>query len=339
MSAPRSRPAFPLTDCSDTRMTATSQRPESRGLRSQWRRAWSTRKAGSSQLSAPLRQSLEREYGDLGHLRTVGTRPPLREYFTELWDRRHFIWAGARGEALTRYSNERLGVFWHLLRPVLDAAFYWLIFGVVLQLSRGMDNYVAFVLVGVFMFQLSSRAISGGTTLIRGSKAMIRAFAFPRAALAASDVLRELMSAFPGIIIMLIGIVAIPPHELPTASWSLFPVILLLHTALNLGFTLFFGWFGSVMPDLAQTMNFVSRFLMYGSAVLFPIERFALHPTALAIIQANPIYVVLDMYRTVLNDGAVPSIEQWSLLGMWALGTLAVGFVLFWWNEESYGRE
>lgn len=320
-------------------MTSTSQRPGPRGLRSQWRRAWTTRKTGANSLSPELRAELAERYGDLSHLRTVGTRPPLREYFTELWDRRHFIWAGARGEALTRYSNERLGAFWHLLRPLLDAAFYWLIFGVVLQLSRGMDNYVAFVLVGVFMFQLSSRAISGGTTLIRSSKSMIRAFAFPRAALAVSDVLRELMSALPAIGIMFVGIMAIPPHELPSATWSFFPIILLLHTMLNLGFTLFFGWFGSVMPDLAQTMNFVSRFLMYGSAVLFPIERFVQDETARAIVKANPIYVVLDMYRTVLNEGAVPSADQWLALSAWALGTLVVGFTLFWLDEERYGRE
>lgn len=320
-------------------MTSTSQRPESRGLRTQWRRAWSTRKAGADQLSVPFKNGLEQQYGDLRHLRRVGTRPPLQEYFTELWDRRHFIWAGARGEALTRYSNEHLGVFWHVLRPMLDAAFYWVIFGVILQLSRNMDNYVAFVLVGVFMFQLSSRAISGGTTLIRGSKAMIRAFAFPRAALAVSDVLRELVSAIPAMLIMLVGIMAIPPHELPSASWSFFPVILLLHTSLNLGFTLFFGWFGSVMPDLAQAMNFVARILMYGSAVLFPIERFVTDPTALAIVQANPIYIVLDMYRTVLNHGAVPSLEQWIWLCSWAFGMLVIGFVLFWWDEERYGRE
>lgn len=320
-------------------MTSPSQRAESRGLRTQWRRAWSTRQAGATFLTPSLRQQLQREYGDLSHLRRVGTRPPLREYFTELIDRRHFIWAGARGEALTRYSNERLGVLWHVLRPMLDAAFYGVIFGIVLQMSRGMDNYVAFVIIGIFMFQLSSRAISGGATLIRNSKAMIRAFAFPRATLAVSDLLRELMSSMPAIGVMLAAIMVIPPHELPSASWSLFPVILALHSLMNLGFILFFGWLGSVLPDLAQAISFATRILMYASAVIFPIERFLDHPGVLAVVQANPIYVVLDMYRTVLIAGAVPAGESWLMLCGWAFGTFIVGFCIFWWNEERYGRE
>lgn len=320
-------------------MSRTAPRTPSRGLRSQWRRAWSTRQAGAQLLTPAMRARLEADYGDLSQLRRVGSRPPLREYLTELWDRRHFIWAGARGEALTRYSNERLGMAWYIIRPILDAAFYWVIFGLVLQMSRGMDNYIAFVIIGVFMFQLSSRAITSGASLIRSSKAMIRAFAFPRATLAASLVLRDVLTSLPAIGVMLVMIVAIPPHELPSAVWSFFPVVLLLHTTMNLGFALLFGWLGSVMPDLAQAMSFATRVLMYGSAVIFPIERFVTHPTALAVVQANPVYVVLDMYRTVLIDGAVPTADQWIILGGWAAGLLLVGFVLFWWNEERYGRE
>ncbi len=320
-------------------MTSTSQRPESRGLRTQWRRAWSTRQAGASVLSPELRQKLQQAYGDLTHLRRVGSRPPLREYFTELWDRRHFIWAGARGQAITRYSNERLGMLWHIIRPMLDAVFYGVVFGLLLEISRGMDNYVAFVIIGVFMFQLTARAISNGASLIRNSKSMIRAFAFPRASLAVSDVVRELMTSMPAIGVMVVVIMAVPPHEAPNAAWSLFPVLLGLHTMLNLGLTLFFGWLGSVLPDLAQAMSFASRVLLYASAVIFPIERFIDHPTILAIIQANPIYVVLDMYRAALIAGAVPPVEQWLMLCAWAVGALVVGFAFFWVSEERYGRE
>lgn len=320
-------------------MTSKSQRSGSGGLRTQWRRAWSTRQSGAELLSPELRRELQSRYGNVSHLRRVGTRPPLREYFTELWDRRHFIWAGARGEALTRYANERLGILWYILRPLLDAAFYGVIFGLVLQVSRGMENYIAWVVIGIFMFQLSSRAIIGGTGLIRGSKAMIRAFAFPRASLAVSLTVRELMMSAPAIAIMLIGIMVVPPHETPGIAWSFFPIILLLQTVMNLGFTMFFGWLGAVLPDLAQAMSFISRFLMYASAVLFPIDRFIDHPIIMAIIEANPLYMILNLYREVLIDGTVPSLSTWLAVTAWAVGALLVGFALFWVDEERYSRE
>lgn len=320
-------------------MARPSQRSEPRGLRAQWRKAWSTRQSGARLLSTPLRQELEERYGNVSHLRRVGSRAPLREYFTELWDRRHFIWAGARGEAMTRYANERLGALWYILRPVLDAVFYGLVFGVILQVSRGMENYLAWVVIGIFMFQLSNRAITGGTGLIRGSKAMIRAFAFPRASLALSLTVRELMMSAPAIVVMLVGIMVIPPHEAPTIAWSVFPIILLLQTTLNLGCTLFFGWLGAVLPDIAQATSFVSRFLMYASAVLFPIDRFIDRPEIMAVIEANPLYVILNMYRSVLIDGAVPPTSAWLMATAWAVGALVIGFTLFWLDEERYSRD
>jgi teichoic acid transport system permease protein len=320
-------------------MTSKSQRSEPEGLRTQWRRAWSTRQSGAQLLSPDLRRELQSRYGNVSHLRRVGSRPPLREYFTELWDRRHFIWAGARGEALTRYANERLGALWYVLRPLLDAAFYWVMFGLLLNVGRGMENYIAFILVGIFMFQLSSRAITGGTTLIRGSKPMIRAFAFPRASLALSLVLRDIFISVPAIGVMILMIMAIPPHEAPSITWSIFPLIFVLHTLLNLGFALLFGWLGALLPDLAQVMSFVARLLTYGSGVIFPIDRFVTDPTALAIVEANPIYIALDIYRTVLIDGAVPTTSSLVALSAWALGVLLVGFALFWFDEERYGRE
>lgn len=320
-------------------MTTKSQGTEPRGLRSKWRRSWSTRKSGANRLSPELRRLLEDKYGDLSDLRRVGSRPPLREYFTEMWDRRHFVWTGARSKALTRYSNERLGGLWHVLRPLMDAIFYGVLFGVVLQVSRGMDNYIAWVIIGIFMFQLSSQAISGGVTLIRQSKSMIRAFAFPRATLAASEVLRQLMTSASAIAVMFLVIMAMPPHELPTVTWTFFPAILALHTVLNLGLTLFFGWLGAVLPDLSQVMSFVTRILLYGSAVIFPIENFVTDPTALAVVQANPIYIVLDMYRTILIAGGIPPASDWIELSAWAFGALVIGFTVFWASEERYARE
>ena len=108
---------------------------------------------------------------------------------------------------------------------------------------------------------------------------------------------------------------------------------------MNLGFTMFFGWLGAVLPDLAQATSFISRFLMYASAVLFPIDRFIDQPVIMAIIEANPLYMILNLYREVLIDGIVPSLSTWLAVTAWAVGALLVGFALFWVDEERYSRE
>ncbi|WP_193127687.1 ABC transporter permease [Gulosibacter sediminis] len=282
---------------------------------------------------------VEAAYGDLTHLTRVSVRPPLGEYIRGIWERRHFVWREARSRVATSNTKERLGNAWLIIRPVLDAIFYWLIFGVLLQMSRGMENYVAFVIVGIFMFQYTSSAFTTGSSAIRSSRSLIRAFNFPRASILVSMLLRDMLQRFPAMLVMFVMIMAIPPHAMPRITWLLFPVIFVLHELFNFGIYLLMARFGSALPDLSQAMSFLSRILMYGSAVIFPIDRFINHPTILTIVEANPIYQFLMAYRTTMIDGVVPTPEIWLMLIIWAVATPVIGFVLFWFAEESYARE
>ncbi len=303
----------------------------------------SVRRREQRALSAARRtefvQRVEQRYA-LDHLHEVSGRPPLGQYFKRLWQRRHFIWWESKSKVETENIGNRLGSFWFILRPCLDAAFYWLVFGVVLEMSRGVDNYTAFVIIGVFMFQLTSSAVNNGVNLIKSSKSTIRAFQFPRASLAVASLVHNFLQRIPAIIAMFVIIVALPPHALPQVTWLLFPAILALQTIMDFGLYLLFARLGHLMPDLAKAMSFFSRILLYGSGVIFPlVSRLEDRPEILAIIEFSPVYQVLMMYRTALIDGAVPSAYQWILLSAWAIGLLLVGFFFFWRGEESYGRE
>ena len=91
---------------------------------------------------------------DVEGLAPIGARPRLGEYLAQLWDRRHFIWMDARHRGRLERQQERTGDgLWLLLRPLLDALMYYLIFGVIL--SRVLDqveNVPAFIIVGILMF-------------------------------------------------------------------------------------------------------------------------------------------------------------------------------------------
>lgn len=271
-------------------------------------------------------------------LSPVGVRPSLDEYVSQLWERRHFIWMDARHRVSTQNSRNRLGNVWLLLRPLMDAAFYFLIFGVVIKrASDDIDNFAAFIIIGVLMFRATSSAITTAPNLLSSGRAMIRAFSFPRAAIPISAVLREGMQMVWAVGAMLVMIIVLGEHELPNFAWPLIIPVLILQWTMNLGLSFIFARLGFRIPDLNQLMTFVSRVLMYGSGVIFPIEKFLTHPVAGAIIQANPIYQMLQMYRGILQHGIVPPVESWLILGAWAGGLLLFGFLYFWRGEASYG--
>ena len=270
-------------------------------------------------------------------LSPVGVRPSLGEYLAQLWQRRHFIWTDARHRVATQNSRNHLGSVWLVLRPMLDALLYFVVFGLILNMSRDVNNFAAYVVIGILMFRSTMRSISQGTSTLLSGRSMIRAFSFPRASLPLSAELRDMLQMQYTIGVVLVMIMLIPPHELPRISWLLIIPIYLLQFILNLGINLAVSRLGFLVPDISQLMTVVGRFLMYGSGVIFPIERFLDNPVINAIVQLNPVYQMIAMYRQVLMDGGVPPLESWLILTAWSLGLLLFGFLFFWRGEASYG--
>src|SRR5205809_1449777 len=97
--------------------------------------------------------ALAAQYG----LRPSSARPGLVSYLARVWQRRHFILAFATARNVAMYTEARLGQLWQVLTPLLNAAVYFLIFGVLLGTSRGIPNFVAFLVTGIFIFSFTQR--------------------------------------------------------------------------------------------------------------------------------------------------------------------------------------
>lgn len=275
----------------------------------------------------------------LQNLRPVGRRPPLGTYIKQLWTRRFFIMADSRAKVASGTRQMVLGNAWLVIKPVLDGVVYLLIFGLLLRSSRGIDNFIGYLLIGVFMFQFTARCLSTGANSITGGRNLIRSFSFPRASLPIAAVLRETLSMIPVVVSMMVLILVIPPHAELSWRWALFPAVFALQLLFNTGIALFAARLVARVRDLTNVIAFVTRFWLYGSAVFFSYDQFVNHPTLLALMQANPLFVVLDMTRDTLLYARTPELTSWLTLAAWALVASVGGFVFFWRAEETYGRD
>jgi teichoic acid transport system permease protein len=117
---------------------------------------------------------LAAQYG----LRPSSARPRLVSYLVKVWQRRHFILAYATARNVSMYTEARLGQLWQVLTPLLNSAVYYLIFGVLFKANRGISNYTAYLVTGVFIFAFTERSIVVGSTVIRSNITLIRALHF-----------------------------------------------------------------------------------------------------------------------------------------------------------------
>ncbi|WP_431961861.1 ABC transporter permease [Actinacidiphila sp. bgisy160] len=286
---------------------------------------------------APSPAALAAEHG----LTVSGARPSLGAYVRQLWGRRHFITSYATARVSAQYTRARLGQLWQVLTPLLNAAVYYLIFGLLLGTDRGVDNYIAFLVTGIFVYTFTQSSVMAGVRAISGNLGLVRALHFPRASLPIAQTIMQLQQLLMSMIVLVA--IVLMTGEVPGPSWLLAIPALLLQSVFNAGLALVMARLGSKMTDLAQLMPFILRTWMYASGVMYSISHFAAHaPQAAKILLGlNPAAVYIDLMRFALIDSFTS--EQlpphvWAVALGWAVVMGAGGFVWFWKAEERYGR-
>lgn len=276
-------------------------------------------------------------------LSVSGARPPLTEYVRQLWGRRHFILAFSRAKLTAQYSQAKLGQLWQVATPLLNAAVYYFIFGVIIKATRGLDQktYIPFLVTGVFVFTFTQTSVMAGVRAISGNLGLVRALHFPRASLPISFALQQLQQLLYSMIVLFVVVVAFGSY--PGLSWLLIVPALALQFLFNTGLALIMARMGAKTPDLAQLMPFVTRTWMYASGVMFSINgMLAGRPEwFIRLMQYNPAAVYMDLMRFALIDGYGSSHlppHVWAAALGWAVVFFAGGFVYFWKAEERYGR-
>jgi teichoic acid transport system permease protein len=236
-------------------------------------------------------------------LRPAAQRPAIPEYIRQLWRRRAFMLAFATARNIAMYTEARLGQLWQILTPLLNAGVYFLIFGVLLHVSRGVPNYLGFLVTGVFVFNFTQRAFISTSTVVTESLPLIRALQFPRAALPLAYVLIELQQMLLSMAVL--AVIVLLTGEPLTWYWLLALPALLLQTIFNVGVGLFVARLGSQVNDFSQLLPFLLRTWMYVSGVLFNIATLSIgrgHRWIIAILQLNPAALYITLIRNALLE-------------------------------------
>jgi teichoic acid transport system permease protein len=275
-------------------------------------------------------------------LRARGARPRLSEYFGQVWRYRHFIGSFAAAKVATLYSKAFLGRLWQAITPIVNAAVYYAVFGVVLNTRATVENFTAYLCIGVFLFGFTQSIALAGVNSVSGNLNLIRSLQFPRASLPLAAALTQIKQMFTAVLV-LVGIVVVTGEQFEYRWLLLFPV-LLMQTGFSVGLALALARLGSNTSDLGQLMPFVMRTWLYASAVFYSVETFEryLTPIAADVLKANPLLIYIQLARTALLDA--PGTAGWPPILMWGVGcawTVVMGlggFAFFWRGERDYGR-
>lgn len=224
-----------------------------------------------------------------------------------LWDliaiRRDLWWQFTVRAVEMRHRGSTLGFAWAVLNPVLMAALYVSVFGLifkgrfnVLPDETGVD-FALGVFLGLVLFHLVAETLSSAPTFIVAQPNLVKKVVFPLEMLPLSQLSAGWFHAMISLSLCLLAQAFAGRGLAGGALWL--PVILFPLLLLTLGLGWFLAALGVFFRDVVQVVPVLAQILLWTSAVFF--SPAALPPWAWAFLKWNPLLHTVDLARhTVL---------------------------------------
>jgi teichoic acid transport system permease protein len=242
-------------------------------------------------------------------------------YTRELWRRREFALYLGFGSFSAKNATTALGLVWWVLNPLLLGGVYFLIFGLIF--GNRTSDFLVYLMAGMFVFQFSAQALTGGAHSIIQNSKLLENIRFPRLVLPISKIVESALGFIASLgVLMVIALIAGEPI-LNGPVWVLlfaFPMQLLF----NVGLAAFSGRLAVPFRDITNVIPYFTRIWLYLSPIIWTLDRLeGMGETVNFAVQLNPMFHLLALYRA----GLLGYPFEWSDLGYFAI-SMAVIFLL-----------
>jgi lipopolysaccharide transport system permease protein len=211
-------------------------------------------------------------------------------------------------------ARSYLGLVWWVAEPAMMMGAFWLVFEVIFK--TGGPDYIAFLLIGLTVWQWMKSCITHAGYSIWTNLAMVRQARLPILMFPLVQILADTVK-FLCIFALLLAILwatGYPPNVAYLGLLPLFACILL--ASAGAGFLL--AGIVPLVPDLRFVIEQVLTVVMFMSGVVFSLGD--VPPPLSTLMAYNPVMVVMDDTRDILMHGLWPN---W--VGLWKVAAISIG--------------
>lgn len=200
------------------------------------------------------------------------------------------------------YAQTILGFAWAILQPLVQIIIFTIVFGKVAKVSTDGIPYILFSTVAIVPWTYISQTITQSSQSLVAGQSMLGKVYFPRVIFPLTAILAKLLDFV--ISMLIIMVVAVYYHVLPTWNLLLFPLFLLMMMSLSAGIGLWLSAMAIRFRDVKYAMTFGVRMLMYTAPIVYSASSI---PIKYRIIYSlNPIVGVIEGFRACFLGTPVP---------------------------------
>lgn len=232
-------------------------------------------------------------------------------------------------EIKRKYARSYLGIIWSVLNPLLMMAVLSMIFTQLF--SRSIENYPMYYLSGYVLWSMFVGATNAAMTTLVDNRTMLIKVRFPMQVFILARVYTALTNLGYSLIAYVIMLVVF--RIVPGVTIVFYPVIILLVLMFSLGLSLILATAYVFFGDVKHLYSIITTVWMYLSALFYPVDSIQGLPRM--IIEINPIFQYINAARNVVMYHTWPSWTELLAMVAWAVGMLALGWLVFSKNKNK----
>ena len=227
--------------------------------------------------------------------------------FYEIWSYKDLILMFVKRDVITIYKQTILGPIWFVIQPVMTMLIYVFVFGNIANISTDGLPQPLFYLAGIIMWNYFSECfIQISETFVQNTEIFGKVY-FPRIVIPISKIISSLIKFLIQFILFIIFLLfyIINMNVVNPSFWILLmPFLLVLLSALGLGFGLIFTSLTSKYRDLKFLMQFGIQLLMFSTPIIYPLS--SLKGDVLEIMKLNPLTHIIEAFKfSFLGQGSL----------------------------------
>lgn len=234
------------------------------------------------------------------------------------------LWLLAKIEFKLRYYENKLGLFWALLKPLLDIFIYYIVFNIILQ--QNIPAYASYLFIGLIVFNFFIESTSGTISLLHTKKYLYEYSNMNKLEIYVSTLMSNVIGFTFNLIMFVTFYNFIEPDSLGVSLMNLWiiPIFFCLFI-MSLGVSLILSNIYIVAKDVTQIWQVIATVLMFISPLFYKLSLFR---EALPNFDyANPLAGIIINARRVMMQGLMPDFELLFFNVGYALFFLLIGLI------------
>lgn len=235
------------------------------------------------------------------------------------------LWLLAKIEFKLRYYENKLGLLWALLKPLLDIAIYYVVFKIVLK--SDIPAFASFLFIGLILWNFFVESTTGTIQILNTKKYLYEYSNMNKIEIYVSTLLSNSIGFFFNFMMFLIFYNFIEKESTGFSVENFWILAIFLNLfILSLGSSLILSNIYIVAKDINQVWQVITAFLFFLSPIFYKLSTFK---SALPSFEyGNPIAGIIINARRVMMEHSEPDFQLMGFGYAYAIFILLLGIML-----------